>query len=99
MAEGVLLFSAGVDDIVNAEEWEFTMPRDLRKYAANTTLQLVLGAVALLLVVGLGLIALIYGSRAALMGFICILGGLILVGLVTLLVFGLEKLLKWLNKD
>jgi hypothetical protein len=94
-----LLYPGALDDIVNAERSEFIVPRDLRKYAANTTLQLVLGAVALLLVVGLGLIALIYGSRAALMGFICILGGLILVGLVTLLVFGLEKLLKWLNKD
>jgi len=75
------------------------MPRDLRKYASNTAVQLAVGGVLLLLVIGLGLIALIYGSKAALMGFICILGGLAIVGLVTLSVFALDYFLKKSNKD
>ena len=75
------------------------MPRDLRKYAAKTTINLVIGAVLLLIVVGLGLIALIYGSGAALMGFICILGGLAVVGLIVLAVFGLDYFLKKSGKD
>ncbi len=75
------------------------MPRDLRKYSSNTAVQLAFGGIILLLVVGLGLIALFYGSRAALMGLICILGGLGIVGLVTLSVFALDYFLKRSNKD
>ena len=74
------------------------MPRDLRKYAASTTLRLVFGAILLLLVVGLGLIAWLYGSSAALMGFICVLGGLVVVGLITLSVYGLDYFLKKTDK-
>ena len=77
----------------------FILPRDLRKYAAKTTINLVIGGVLVLLVVGLGLIALIYGSPAALVGFICILGGLAVVGLITLAVFGLDYFLKKSGKD
>jgi hypothetical protein len=75
------------------------MRRDLRKYASNTGVQLAIGGIILLLVVGLGLIALFYGSHAALMGLICILGGLGIVGLVTLSVFALDYFLKKSNKD
>ncbi len=58
------------------------MPRDLREYANTTTKRLVIGAVVLLLVVGLGLITWLYGWSAALMGLVCMLGGLALVGLI-----------------
>ncbi len=75
------------------------LPRDLRKYASNTTAQLIVGGLIVLLVVGLGLIAWIYGSRAALLGFICILGGLAVVGLITLFVFGLDVIIKKINKE
>ena len=75
------------------------MPRDLRKYSSNTTAQLIVGGLILLLVVGLGLIAWIYGSSAALLGFVCILGGLLVVGLITMFVFGLDLILKKINKD
>jgi hypothetical protein len=74
------------------------VPRDLRKYAAKTTTNLIIGGVVLLFVIGLGLIALIFGSKAALMGFICILGGLAVVGLITLAVFGLDYFLKKSSK-
>jgi hypothetical protein len=48
----------------------------------------------LLFVVGLGLIALIYGPNAALMGFLCLLGGMVPVGLVALVMFGLDIFVK-----
>jgi uncharacterized SAM-binding protein YcdF (DUF218 family) len=75
------------------------VPRDLRKYASNTTAHLIVGGLLLLLVVGLGLIAWIYGSKAALLGFICILGGLAVVGLITLFVFGLDVIIRKINKE
>lgn len=75
------------------------MPRDLRKYASKTNIQLAVGGLLLVFVVGVGLIALIYGPGAALMGFLCILGGVILIGLIVLLVFGLDVILKRINKE
>ena len=66
------------------------MPRDLRKFTAQTNVRLILGGLGLLFVVGLGLIALIYGPNAALMGFLCLLGGMVPVGLVALVMFGLD---------
>lgn len=75
------------------------MPRDLRKYASRTNIQLIVGGLLLIFVVGVGLIALIYGPGAALLGFLCILGGLILIGLIALLMFGLDVLIKKINKD
>jgi len=52
------------------------MSRDLRQYARQTNVRLVFGFILLLLVVGDGLIYLFYGRGAAIMGLICILGGL-----------------------
>lgn len=70
------------------------MPRDLRKFATQTNVRLILGGLGLLFVVGLGLIALIYGPNAALMGFLCLLGGMVPVGLVALVMFGLDIFVK-----
>lgn len=70
------------------------MPRDIRKFATQTNVRLILGGLGLLFVVGLGLIALIYGPNAALMGFLCLLGGMVPVGLVVLVMFGLDIFVK-----
>ena len=70
------------------------MPRDMRKFATQTNVRLILGGLGLLFVVGLGLIALIYGPNAALMGFLCLLGGMVPVGLVALVMFGLDIFVK-----
>lgn len=75
------------------------MARDLRKYASNTTVQLIIGGFILLFVVGLGLIGLIYGARAALFGFLCLLGGLVPIGLVALVMFGLDVVVKRIHKE
>lgn len=75
------------------------MPRDLRKYASQTNVQLIVGGLVMLFVVGLGLIAIIYGPNAALMGFLCLLGGMIPVGLVVLVMLGLDVIVKKSNKN
>ena len=75
------------------------MPPDLKKYAAQTNVQLIVGGFVLLFVVGLGLIAIIYGTGAALVGLLCLLVGLVPIGLVALLLFGLDIFVKKINKD
>jgi magnesium-transporting ATPase (P-type) len=75
------------------------MTRDLRKYASQTNFQLIGGALLILFIVGLGLIAWLYGIRAALMGFLCLLGALVPIGLIYIFMFGLEAIVKRINKD
>lgn len=70
------------------------MLRDLRKYAAQTHTRLIVGGVTLLLVVGLGLVALLYGVPAALMGLLCILGMLVPIALVGLVMLLLDVIVK-----
>jgi len=75
------------------------LSRDLRKYASKTNLRLIVGALILLFVVGLGLIAWIYGLNAALMGLLCLLGAFVPIGLIVLLMFGLDVIVKKINKN
>ncbi len=70
------------------------MSRDLRRYARQTNLRLIVGALALLFFVGDGLIYLIYGPAAALTGLLCLLGGLLPVVLVILAL----ALLDWMTR-
>lgn len=60
------------------------MARDLRKYSRQTNLRLVIGFLALVFIVGIGLIYLLWGRESALVGVICVLGALIPAGLVWL---------------
>jgi hypothetical protein len=75
------------------------MSRDLRKYASQTNVQLIAGGLLLLFLVGLGLIWFFYGFQAALLGLLCMLGGLLPIGLVMLIMFGMDKILKKINKE
>lgn len=75
------------------------MPQDLRKYASTTNKRLVIGAIVLILVVGVGLIAWLYGKGAAAAGLLCILGGLGLVGLVVLFMHVIGIIVKKNNGD
>jgi hypothetical protein len=52
------------------------MDRDLRHYARQTNFRLIVGFILLLFIVGDGLIYLFYGRGAAIMGLICLLGGI-----------------------
>ena len=75
------------------------MSRDLRKYARQTNIQLAVGAVLLLFIVGDGLIYLIYGGGAALLGLLCLLGGMVPVVLVILVLFFFEWIQKHADHD
>ena len=75
------------------------MSRDLRKYTSQTNVQLIVGALVLLFIVGIGLISWLYGLQAALMGFLCLLGALIPVGLIVLSINGLDAILNRINKE
>ena len=75
------------------------MSRDLRKYAKDTNVRIGVGAVLLLFIVGVGLIWAIYGFGAAFSGMLCILAGLIPVGLIFLVFVGLDWIVKRANTD
>ena len=65
------------------------MSRDLRKYAHQTYFRLIVGGLLLLFTVGLGLIYMIYGQQAAILGLTCLLIGLsplVLIWLAMLLI-------------
>jgi len=68
--------------------------RDLRKYARSTNVQLAIGAILLLFILGIGLIYLIYGPGAAMMGITCLLAGLSPVIIIVLLLFLLDWIVK-----
>ncbi|MDO9128936.1 MAG: hypothetical protein Q7U34_03630 [Anaerolineales bacterium] len=70
------------------------MTRDLRRYTRQTNIRLILAGLFLLFIVGDGLIYLIYGRGAALMGLLCLLAGLIPVALTLLIML----LLDWVAK-
>ena len=75
------------------------MSRDLRKYARQTSVQLAVGAVLVLFLIGDGLIYLIYGKGAALMGLSCLLIGLAPILLIALLMLLLNWIVKLANRD
>lgn len=75
------------------------MSRDLRKYARQTSVQLAVGAILLLFLIGDGLIYLIYGKGAAVMGVACLLMGLAPLLLIALLMLLLNWVVKLANRD
>lgn len=75
------------------------MSRDLRKYARQTSVQLAVGAILLLFLVGDGLIYLIYGKGAAMMGLSCLLIGLAPIVLIIFLMLLLNWIVKLANRD
>lgn len=68
--------------------------KDLREYAKQTNIRLVLGAFILLFVVGLGLIWAFYGEGAAGMGFVCLLAAIFPVILIVGIFLAIEWILK-----
>ena len=78
---------------------EVFVTRDLRKYARQTNIRLAVGALVLLFLIGDGLIGLFYGTSAAVMGFLCLLGGMIPVVLVVLILFLIEWISKRASRD
>lgn len=70
------------------------MTRDLRRYARQTTIRLIIGAILLIFLVGGGLILYFYGSGALAMGILCFITGLAPVVLIILIL----TLLEWIVK-
>ncbi len=75
------------------------MSCDLRKYMKDTNLRLIVGAVVLLFVVGDGLVWLIYGFGAAVMGLLCMLGAMVPIVLILLLLSLSDWIVKRANRD
>jgi hypothetical protein len=75
------------------------MSRDLRKYASQTNVQLIGGALLVLFIIGDGLIYLFYGSGAALMGLMCLLVGMIPIVLTLLVLLFLDWIRKRADRD
>ncbi len=70
------------------------MSKDLRKYSRDTYMRLILGALILLLVVGVGLIWLIYGQGAGGMALVCLLATLVPVILIMIVFLGIDWILR-----
>ena len=70
------------------------MKRDLRAFARQTNIRLLIGAFGLLFGVGLVLIYFIYGPGAALAGFLCLLGGLVPILLILASLYGIDWIVK-----
>ena len=70
------------------------MAGDMRRYAKQTNIRLWIGFFLLLFVVGDGLVYIIYGKSAAVVGLICLGALLIPILLVWLILLGLEWVAK-----
>lgn len=70
------------------------MNRDLRKYSSQTIFRIVIGVLAILFLVGGGLIYLIYGPAPAVFGLLCL--GAALIPLVA--ISGILRLMEWIVK-
>lgn len=75
------------------------MTKDLRKYARQTNYRLLFGFILLLFLVGDGLIYLIWGPGAAMLGVICIATGLLPLTLIWAALVGLEWFVKRSKED
>jgi hypothetical protein len=73
--------------------------RDLRRYASQTQNQLIAGALLVLFIVGDGLIYLIYGPGAALMGLFCLAAGLFPLIAIILIFWLMDWVVKRANRD
>jgi len=69
-------------------------PTDYRRYRRETDRKLAVVVVLFLLVVGTGLIAIIYRPTAGILAFICLLGG---VGIIALLWILLSLIERWVG--
>jgi len=74
-------------------------PTNYRAIKATTDRNLLIGFGVIIFVIGLGLIALIYGPGAFLGGLGCVVLAAGLFGVLALVMLGLGKLSEWLDRD
>jgi hypothetical protein len=75
------------------------MTRDLRRYARQTNVRLFIGFVILLFLVGDGIIYVVYGRNAAILGLTCMLFGLTPLLLIWLALWILDLIVRRVNQD
>jgi energy-converting hydrogenase Eha subunit E len=75
------------------------MNRNLRKYANQTNVRLIIGFLLILFIVGDGLIFLFYGQGAAMMGFICLLAGITPVILIVIALWFIDWIVRRNNPE
>jgi len=75
------------------------MTRDLRQYARQTNIRLLIGFIFLLFLVGDGLIYIFFGREAALMGLICLLSTLAPVLMILVALWVIDRIAQRANKD
>ncbi len=75
------------------------LTRDLRKYAKQTNVRLIIGGLLVLFIVGDGLIYLFYGPGAALTGLLCLSGGLVPIVLILLFLLLIDWVVKRANRE
>lgn len=73
--------------------------RDLRKYAQQTSVRLIVGGIVVLFIVGDGLIYIFQGPGAALTGLLCLVFGLAPIALIIGALWLLEWVVKRANRD
>ena len=75
-------------------EYNMDMSRDMRKYARQTEIRTIIAFLIILFVVGDGLLWFFYGKQTALLGALCMLAGLVPLGLVFMIFGFLDWVLK-----
>jgi len=74
------------------------MSRDLRQYSKQTIQRLITGGLILLFAVGGALIFHFYGGGAAILGIVCLLAGLMPIGII-ILILGIMEWIVERNRD
>lgn len=75
------------------------MTRDLRAYARQTNIRLLVGFIVLLFLIGDGLIYAFYGRQSAIMGIICLAAGVAPLMIIFLILRGMEWIVERANRE
>jgi hypothetical protein len=75
------------------------MSHDLRQYARQTNIRLIIGFILVLFIIGDGLIYLFYGQGAAVMGVICLLAGLAPIILIITVLWFIDWIVRHNNPE
>lgn len=73
--------------------------RDLREYTRQTNVRLIVGAALVLFIIGDGLIYWLYGSGAAIMGFLCLAAAIFPIILIALVLWFMDWIVSRANRE
>jgi hypothetical protein len=75
------------------------MIRDLRRYAQQTRTRLFIGMFILVYLIGEGLIYLLFGKNAALVGLFCLLGAFVPISIIVFILAIMDWVVKRTNQN